>query len=167
MVDNRAVWWASLGGDEVGWDESSSDIHPPGISKSCFFHKMFLQGFSWWFPLRGYLTFLSNFLLWEYMGQRRVEDLKEINTPASTHFSRFCPEGKQCLGFPRWLSGKESAWQSSRCWKCRFDPWVWKIPCRRKWQPTPVFLPGKFMDRGAWWATVHGVTTSQAQLFSF
>ena len=27
----------------------------------------------------------------------------------------------------------------------------------RKWQSTPVFLPGKSMDRGAWWATVHGV----------
>ena len=24
-----------------------------------------------------------------------------------------------------------------------FSLWVWKIPCRRKWQPTPVFLPGK------------------------
>ena len=26
----------------------------------------------------------------------------------------------------------------------RFDPWVGKIPCRREWQPTPVFLPGEF-----------------------
>ena len=25
--------------------------------------------------------------------------------------------------------------------RCRFDPWVRKIPWRRKWQPTPVFLP--------------------------
>ena len=25
-----------------------------------------------------------------------------------------------------------------------FDPWVLKIPWRRKWQPTPVLLPGKF-----------------------
>ena len=25
----------------------------------------------------------------------------------------------------------------------KFDPWVGKIPWRRKWQPTPVFLPGK------------------------
>ena len=25
----------------------------------------------------------------------------------------------------------------------RFDPWVGKIPWRRKWQPTPVFLPAK------------------------
>ena len=26
----------------------------------------------------------------------------------------------------------------------RFNPWVGKIPWRRKWQATPVFLPGKF-----------------------
>ena len=25
-----------------------------------------------------------------------------------------------------------------------FNPWVGKIPWSRKWQPTPVFLPGKF-----------------------
>ena len=27
--------------------------------------------------------------------------------------------------------------------RCRFDPWVRKSPWRRRWQPTPVFLPGK------------------------
>ena len=27
--------------------------------------------------------------------------------------------------------------------RCRFCPWVWKIPWRRAWQPTPVFLPGE------------------------
>ena len=25
----------------------------------------------------------------------------------------------------------------------RFDPWAKKIPWRREWQPTPVFLPGQ------------------------
>ena len=25
----------------------------------------------------------------------------------------------------------------------KFDPWVEKIPWRRAWQPTPVFLPGE------------------------
>ena len=30
--------------------------------------------------------------------------------------------------------------------------------------PTPAFLPGNPWDRGAWWATVHGVTTSRTQL---
>ena len=28
--------------------------------------------------------------------------------------------------------------------RLRFDPWLGKIPWGRKWQPTPVFLPGKF-----------------------
>ena len=27
--------------------------------------------------------------------------------------------------------------------RCRFDPWFGKIPWRRKWQPTLVFLPGE------------------------
>ena len=31
-----------------------------------------------------------------------------------------------------------------RCKRSGFDPWVGTIPWRRKWQPTPVFLPGKF-----------------------
>ena len=30
-----------------------------------------------------------------------------------------------------------------QCRRPAFDPWVGKIPWRRKWQPTPVFLPGK------------------------
>ena len=38
-------------------------------------------------------------------------------------------------------SGEESACQ---CRRHRLDPWVGKIPWRRKWQPAPVFLPGKF-----------------------
>ena len=28
--------------------------------------------------------------------------------------------------------------------RLRFDPWVQKIPWRREWQSTPVFLPGEF-----------------------
>ena len=28
--------------------------------------------------------------------------------------------------------------------RLEFNPWVRKIPLRRKWQPTPVFLPGEF-----------------------
>ena len=43
-------------------------------------------------------------------------------------------------GFPWWLSGKES---SCQCRRRGFNPWIGRIPWRRKWQPTPVFLPGK------------------------
>ena len=31
-----------------------------------------------------------------------------------------------------------------QCWKRGFDPWAGKITWRRKWQPTPILLPGKF-----------------------
>ena len=35
---------------------------------------------------------------------------------------------------------------------------------RRKWQPTPVFLPGDSQGRGAWWATIYGVAQSWTRL---
>ena len=41
-------------------------------------------------------------------------------------------------GLPWWLSGKESI-----CRRPGFHPWVEKIPWRKKWQCTPVFLSGK------------------------
>ena len=44
------------------------------------------------------------------------------------------------MRLPRWLSGKEAACQHKRR---GFHLWVWKIRWRRKWQPTPEFLPGK------------------------
>ena len=44
----------------------------------------------------------------------------------------------------RWLSGEEFACRSRRCRRHRFDPWVRKIPWRRKLQPIPMFLPVKF-----------------------
>ena len=54
---------------------------------------------------------------------------------------------KACVwqrGVPRWLSGKESSCQCRRHKRLRFDSLGRKIPWSRKWQPTPVFLPGKF-----------------------
>ena len=42
-----------------------------------------------------------------------------------------------------------------------FDPWVRKIPWGRKWQPTPVFLPGEFNGQRSLMATVHWITKSQ------
>ena len=48
-------------------------------------------------------------------------------------------------GFPGGtvLHNKESACQYGRRKGLGFNPWVGKIPWRRKWQPTPVFLPGE------------------------
>ena len=44
-------------------------------------------------------------------------------------------------GFPGCSDSKASACSDG---DPGFDPWVGKIPWRRKWQPTPVLLPGKF-----------------------
>ena len=60
------------------------------------------------------------------------------------------------------LSGKEPACQCRRRKRGGLDPWVGKIPGRRAWQSTPVFLPEDPMDREAWWATVHPVAMNGA-----
>ena len=44
-------------------------------------------------------------------------------------------------GFPDSSDSKESAYNAG---KPGFNPWVRKIPWRREWQPTPIFLPGEF-----------------------
>ena len=51
----------------------------------------------------------------------------------ATHFS--------ILGLPWWLRQRRICLQYGRP---GFSPWVGKIPWKRVWQPTPVFLPGEF-----------------------
>ena len=52
----------------------------------------------------------------------------------------------QYLGLLWWLSGEESAYQ---CRRLGFSTGVVKIAWGRKWQPTPVFLPGKSHGQGS------------------
>ena len=46
-------------------------------------------------------------------------------------------------GSPGGSDCKESACHCRRCRRGGFDPWIGKIPWRREWLSTPVFLPGK------------------------
>ena len=50
---------------------------------------------------------------------------------------------RELVFFPGGPSGKEPACQQRRHRRHEFDPWAWKVPWRRAWQPTPVFLPGE------------------------
>ena len=52
-------------------------------------------------------------------------------------------------GLLKWQGGKESACQCRRHKRCRFNPWVGKIPWNRKCQPTPIFLPRKLHGQRA------------------
>ena len=44
-----------------------------------------------------------------------------------------------------------------QCRRCVFDPWIGKIPWRREWLHTPVFLLEESHGQKAWWAAVHGI----------
>ena len=51
-----------------------------------------------------------------------------------------------------------------------FNPWVGKIPWRREWLPFSILQYScleNSMDKGAWQATLHGVTKSWTQLSKF
>ena len=63
------------------------------------------------------------------------------------------PGRPQSMG---WL--RVGPYSATSLWLFTFMHW------RRKWQPTPVFLPGESQGRGASWAAVYGVAQSQTWL---
>ena len=69
-----------------------------------------------------------------------------------------------CVVFPSGAYGKEPTCQCRSRKRQGFDPWVGKIPWSRKWQPTPVFLPGESHRQKGWGTTVHRVTKCQTGL---
>jgi len=54
-----------------------------------------------------------------------------------------------CWGFLGGSNGKEYGYQ---CRRSELNSW--KIPWKRKWKPTPVFLSRDPMERGAWWSSM-------------
>ena len=55
-------------------------------------------------------------------------------------------------------------WRRLRQCRCGFNPWVGKMPWRRKWQPLQYSFLGNPMDRKVWKATVHGVEKNLTRL---
>ena len=83
------------------------------------------------------------------MGSQRVGH----DWATSLHFTKVPRVSGEAYEFvsvilPRWLSGKESAYQCRRHRRLGFSPWVGKIPWRRKLQPITV-LPGKCLGQGS------------------
>ena len=78
------------------------------------------------------------------------------------------PRGNQvlCFALSRWYRGKEHAYKYRRYRRCGFGPWVGKIPWRRAWQSTPVFLPGESHGQRSW---VHTHTSHMEEdvIFTF
>ena len=70
--------------------------------------------------------------------------LPVILIPAGSSSSPAFHRGTLHRGLPLWLRGKKKC---RSCKKGGFDPWIRKIPWRRAWQPTPVFLSGESHGR--------------------
>ena len=120
-----------------------------------------VQSLVWEDPLEREMATHSRILTWriswteepgglQFVGSQRVRHNWMTNTHTHTHTHTH----SVYRGLPWWLSGKAFACQSRRL---GFNPWVGKIPWRRKWQPVLVFLPANPRDRGAWQATFQEV----------
>ena len=98
------------------------------------------------------------------LGREGSEDLKHYSGPLNLSCLYVC-DVVVCIsvsigmGFPSWLSGKESAYnEGDVCWVPRLG----RSPGEGNGNPLQYPCLGNPMDRGAWWAAVHGVTKSQA-----
>ena len=68
------------------------------------------------------------------------------------------------MGFSGDTSGKELSWQCRKCKRYGLDPWVRKIPWRRKWYPLQNSCPEKPMNKRDWCATLNRVAKIWKQL---
>ena len=79
----------------------------------------------------------------------------------------FSNESALCIRWPNYWSFSFSISSSNETSILYFS---WLTICKghleksRKWQPTPVFLPGESWGSGAWWAAVYGVAQSRTRL---
>ena len=137
-----ATWKAPLGTQRVlniyftTWGHYNYALYPS-----------FCQRFwEWGFPTEGWMTDVVE------NEQRRTWALKLDLTHSTQTVELFWDfpftSLMEVLAFPGGASGKEPICQYKSCKRCRFDPWVGKIPWRRAWQPTPVLLPGE--SHGEW-----------------
>ena len=82
-------------------------------------------------------------------GQTRTGYVDTQHLIFTTTLEVIPPTYSQFLGFSDGASGREPACQCRRNKRLGFDPCVEKIPWRRAWRPTPVFLLENPMDRTA------------------
>ena len=86
---------------------------------------------------------IDAFELWCWRWLLSPLDCKEIKLVNPKGYQSWIFIGSTDTGIPSWLRQGVSL----QCWRPRFDPWVRKISWRRKWQSTPVLLPGKSHGR--------------------
>ena len=119
--------------EEQRWESSKGGIYS-SCGKTCLF---LLQVYTHMQAWQTCISICGNrqTLCWKSLPLWKVE--LEFLEQTLFYFKLCC---KPMPGFPGGLVVKESSCQYRRL---GFDPGVRKIPWRRKWQPTPIFFPGK------------------------
>ena len=105
---------------------------------ACVYHNFFIHSS---------ITDTGCFYILAIINKAAMNREVQVSFQASVFVSfGYFPEGEllDCMLVPVAPSDKESAYQFWRLRRCRFDPWVGKIPWSRKWNPILVFFPGKF-----------------------
>ena len=119
---DRRAWWAA--------------VH--GVAKS----RTWLSDFTFTFhfhALEKAMAAHSGVLAWRIPGMGEPGGLTSMGSHRVRHnWSDLATLQQQAV-----LEGREPDCQYRRGKRCRFNPWLRKIPWRREWQPTPVFLPGE------------------------
>ena len=117
-------------------------------------------------PLEKEMATHSSILAWripwmeELCGQQST-DCKESDTTEQFHFLFTF---HSCKHFPGGASGERPTHQYSRCKRHKLGPRVGIPPGVGNGNALQYSCLEKSMDRGAWWATVHGVTRSRTRL---
>ena len=89
-------------------------------------------------PLEKEMATHSSILAWRIPWREEPDRLQSMGSQRVRH--DWTELNWTIQGLPWWLSGKGPTCQ---CRRYGLDPWVEKIPWRRKWQPTSVYLPGE------------------------
>ena len=93
-------------------------------------------------PLEKEMAMLSSILAWGIPWTKESGRLQSMRSQGVGQ--DWATNTLTLLSRAEWASKCHSIKESTCQWgKLGFDPWFWKVSCRRKWQPTPVFLPRK------------------------
>ena len=132
---------------EIPWIEALGGLQCVGLQSRTRLKRLSSSSSSNFITLHSFPFFLG-------VGIVELWSLSKFGNHGAICYTRLCIASLRFIyyllyldgiqGFPGSASGKEFTCQCRRCQRCRFNLQVGKIPWRRKWQPTPVFLPGKF-----------------------
>ena len=95
---------------------------------------------------------------------RRLQRNQPGTTSSLTSSPQTVTQRIAFVGLPRWFSGKEPAWKAGDVGSI---PGLGKSTGEGNGNFLQYSCLGNSMDRGAWWATVHGVAQSQTRLKQF